>query len=213
MASGKLFDNRNAENTLYALWIGTNDLGYGAFLSDAQAAGATLSTFVESIWTIFDRIYETGGRHLVLFNQAPLELSPLYAPVDRGGYGDSTFWTNKTSYNTTQYSYKMLQYTTSVNALFDYGVPFQLFVERRWPGATVAIYDVHRLLREIDAEPERYLTAPANVTGVYHYVTRRLGSVLTRRTRDRASCGSMSCIIRKGRVSLIRCSFRVLGMC
>lgn len=168
VASGKLFDDRRADNTLYALWIGTNDLGYGAFLSDAQAEGATLATFVESIWTILDRIYDAGGRHLVLFNQAPLERSPLYAPVERGGYGDSTFWTNKTAYNTTEYAGKMRQYTTGVNAMFDYGVPFQVVVERRWPGASVAVYDVHRLMREIDAEPERYLTAPADVEGVYH---------------------------------------------
>lgn len=35
-----LYENRTAENTVYALWIGTNDLGYGAFLTDAQAPGS-----------------------------------------------------------------------------------------------------------------------------------------------------------------------------
>ncbi|PNH33354.1 hypothetical protein BJF96_g3414 [Verticillium dahliae] len=168
VASGKLYDNRKADNTLYALWIGTNDLGYGAFLSDSQAAGTTISTFVESIWTIFDRLYKTGGRHFVLFNEAPLEISPLYAPSDQGGFQDSNFWTNKTAYNTTAYSFKMLQYTTNVNTLFDYGVPFKLLVQKRWPGATFGIYDVHSLMRDIHAEPEKYLTAPANVQGVYH---------------------------------------------
>lgn len=38
-----LYDNRTAANTVYALWIGTNDLGWGAFLSDSQAPG--VSTF------------------------------------------------------------------------------------------------------------------------------------------------------------------------
>lgn len=168
VAAGTLFDDRRADNTIYALWIGTNDLGYGAFLSDTQTAGATLSTFVESIWTIFDRIYASGGRHFVLFNQAPLDESPLYAPVHDGGYGNSNFWTNKTAYNTTEYSGKMLQYSTSVNTLFGYGVPFQLVVRDRWPAARITIYDVHTLMREICAEPEQYLTAPADVQGVYH---------------------------------------------
>lgn len=36
-----LYENRTAENTVYALWIGTNDLGYGAFLSDSQAPGVS----------------------------------------------------------------------------------------------------------------------------------------------------------------------------
>lgn len=175
VAAGTLFDDRRADNTLYALWIGTNDLGYGAFLSDTQTAGATLSTFVDSIWSIFDRLYKAGGRHFVLFNEAPLEDSPLYAPIQDGGFGDSNFWNNKTAYNTTEYSGKMLQYTTSVNTLFDYGVPFQLLVRDRWPDARITIYDVHSLMREIRAEPEKYLTEPVNVEGVYRVCTPSTG--------------------------------------
>ncbi|KAH6682112.1 acetyl esterase [Plectosphaerella plurivora] len=168
IAAGTLFKDRKADNTLYALWIGTNDLGWNAMLSDSQIAGATISTFVDSIWTIFDHIYAAGGRHFVLFNLAPLEEAPLYASIPNGGVGDSVFWTNKTSYNTTEYENKMLQYTTSANTLFDYGVPFQLVVRKRWPGAKITLYDVHTLMREIHAEPEKYLTEPANVKDVYH---------------------------------------------
>lgn len=36
-----LYANRTADNTVYALWIGTNDLGYGAFLTDSQAPGVS----------------------------------------------------------------------------------------------------------------------------------------------------------------------------
>lgn len=36
-----LYANRTAENTVYALWIGTNDLGYGALLTDSQAPGVS----------------------------------------------------------------------------------------------------------------------------------------------------------------------------
>lgn len=38
-----LYANRTAANTVYALWIGTNDLGYGAFLTDSQAPGVSAS--------------------------------------------------------------------------------------------------------------------------------------------------------------------------
>lgn len=36
-----LYQNRTAENTVYALWIGTNDLGWTGFLSDSQAPGVS----------------------------------------------------------------------------------------------------------------------------------------------------------------------------
>ncbi|KAF4921356.1 Acetylesterase [Colletotrichum viniferum] len=167
IAFESLYPNRQANNTVYALWIGTNDLGYGAFLTDSQAPGTTISTYVDCIWEVFDNIYETGGRHFVLLNLAPLEESPLYAAVDGGGFGDSQFWPNKTLYNTTEYQYIMLEYTTNVNTMFDYGAPSHLLVKKRWPGASFSIFDVHSLLRDIHAEPSKYLPPPANVTGTY----------------------------------------------
>ncbi|TQN69565.1 Acetylesterase [Colletotrichum shisoi] len=162
-----LYPNRAANNTVYALWIGTNDLGYGAFLTDSNTAGTTLSSYVDCVWEVFDNVYSTGGRHFVLLNIAPLEQSPLYAATELGGMGDSQFWPNKTEYNTTEYQYKMLEYSTSVNTMFDYGAPFHLLVKRRWPGASFSVFDVHSLLGDIHAEPSKYLSSPANVTGVY----------------------------------------------
>lgn len=38
-----LYANRTAANTVYALWIGTNDLGYAGFLTDSQAPGVSVS--------------------------------------------------------------------------------------------------------------------------------------------------------------------------
>jgi phospholipase/lecithinase/hemolysin len=49
-SSQTLYPNRTADNTVYALWIGTNDLGFGGFLSDSQAPGTNLTTFVECVW-------------------------------------------------------------------------------------------------------------------------------------------------------------------
>ncbi|KAK7974378.1 hypothetical protein PG989_016226 [Apiospora arundinis] len=165
------YSNRKADNTVYTLWIGTNDLGGDAFLTDSQHKGLTITNFVDCIWAVFDTIYAQGGRHFVLFNQAPLERSPLYAAPQNGGAGDTHYWPNKTQdCNSTQVEQKMLEYTTNVNTMFDYGVPFQLLANktRRWPDASVAVFDVHQLMNDIRNEPERYLDAPANVTGVYH---------------------------------------------
>ncbi|KAI1467712.1 carbohydrate esterase family 16 protein [Daldinia caldariorum] len=159
--------NRKPNNTVYALWIGTNDLGVKGFLTDSQQPGTTISNFIDCIWSVFDSIYSTGGRHLVLFNEAPLDRSPLYASPQNGGVGDNQYQENKTSYNTTEYEQKMLEYTTSVNTIFSYGAPFQLLVEARWPGASFSIFNVHQLFLDIFKNPSEYLDTPANTDAPY----------------------------------------------
>lgn len=160
LASGTLYDNRSPDNTLYTIWVGTNDLGEHGMLTDGNTAGTTLTDFVEGVWTVFDRIYATGGRHFVLFNLAPLELAPLYKA--------SFISLAKTASDPVQMEKKMRQYTSSVNTMFDYGLPFQLLVRKRWPGSTMAIFDTNTLLRNIFVEPGRYLEAPADAEGIYN---------------------------------------------
>ncbi|KAI1634646.1 acetyl esterase [Biscogniauxia mediterranea] len=165
-----LFPNRQADNTLYTLWVGTNDLGNGGYLLDKQRAGTTISDYVECVWSVLDGLYSgAGARHFVLFNQAPLDKSPLYAAPQHGGVGDTAYWTDKAAYNTTEIEQKMLEYTTTVNTVYAYGAPFQLLVRARWPGASLTIFDVHRLLSDVYADPAAYLDAPANATGYYYY--------------------------------------------
>ncbi|KAI5924556.1 acetyl esterase [Camillea tinctor] len=164
-----LYPNRQADNTLYTLWIGTNDLGGGGYLMDKQLAGTTISDYIDCIWNVFDGLYGAGARHFVLFNQAPLDKSPLYAAQEHGGIGNSNYWANKTAYNTTEIEQKMLEYTTTVNTIYAYGAPFQLLIQSRWPGSSVTIFDVHRLLSDIIADPTAYLDAPANATGYYYH--------------------------------------------
>lgn len=117
---------------------------------------------------MFDGIYSTGGRRFALFTQAPLELSPLYAAIENGGVGDVGYWTNKTAYDTVAYEEKIRETTTVVNTIYDYGVPFQLLIKKRWPGASFIIFDTHQILLDIHNQPEQYLSAPANVTGTYY---------------------------------------------
>ncbi|KAI8946093.1 carbohydrate esterase family 16 protein [Xylaria longipes] len=159
--------NRTPENTVYTLWIGTNDLGNGGFLLDQQVPEKTISDYIECLWSSFDGIYSTGGRRFALFTQAPLQLTPVYAAIENGGSGDVNYWQNKTAYNTTEYAGKILEYTTTVNTVYDYGVPFQLLIQKRWPGASFIVFDTHQIILDIYNAPEKYLEAPANVTGYY----------------------------------------------
>lgn len=160
--------DRTPENSVYTLWIGTNDLGNGGFLLDQQIKGKTISDYIDCIWSVFDGIYSTGGRRFVLFTQAPLEVSPLYAAIPNGGSGNVNYWPNKTEYNTIEYEAKIKEYTTTVNTIFDYGVPFQLLVEKRWPGASFIIFNTHQILLDIHDKPEKYLSKPAHITGFYY---------------------------------------------
>jgi phospholipase/lecithinase/hemolysin len=163
-----LYPHRTADNTVYAVWIGTNDLGFDAFLSDSQAPGKTISDFVSCVFGVLDEIYKTGGRRFVVLNAGPLELTPLYAHPDNGGTYDSMFWTTKTQYNITQYSQKIREFSTSVNTMYEYGLPVMVQLKKRWPKATVDLFDVHSLFLDIYQRPTKYLSKPYNVNSYYH---------------------------------------------
>lgn len=61
----------------------------------------------------------------------------------------------------------MKEYTKLANSIFDYRVPFELLIERRYPGASIAIFDTNTLLTDIYNNPTQYLPAPAVVDKPY----------------------------------------------
>ena len=150
-----------AQDAVYSLWIGTNDLGIWAFLTDSQIAGKTLSDYTSCIYKVFDKLYARGGRHFVLMNTVPLDLAPLYANDSYHGVGPNQYWANKTS-NHTQIAETMRQYTTSVNNIMKYQTPYEVKVANRYPGAHFALFDTHSLMLEFYNNPTKYL----NGTGV-----------------------------------------------
>lgn len=77
------------------MWIGTNDLGVGAFLTDSSLHETTIVDYVDCIFSRFDVIYKAGGRKFVLMNTAPLQLSPLYGMPEVGGLISSHYWPDK----------------------------------------------------------------------------------------------------------------------
>ena len=90
-----LYTNRRPDNTVYSMWIGTNDLGVDAFLTDSSLNETTIPDYVDCIYDRFDEIYQAGGRYFVLMNTAPLQLTPLYGMPDAGGLKASHYWPDK----------------------------------------------------------------------------------------------------------------------
>lgn len=163
-----LYPDRRPDNTVYALWIGTNDLGIDGLLGDKNKEGTTITTYLDCVWEVLDRVYRTGGRHFVLMNTAPLDHAPMYATPGEAGRGNSEYWRSKgAAYNTTQYASKIREYTVGANTMYDYGGPFYLLVKQRWPGATLSIFDIHSLMMDVMAKPDEYLDAPADVKAPY----------------------------------------------
>ncbi|KAI8680729.1 hypothetical protein NCS56_00478800 [Fusarium sp. Ph1] len=118
---------------------------------------------------VFDALYETGGRHFIAITPPAAEHSPAYLIPEDGGRLDNPAWLNKTAYNMTDYNYKLMEYLTSAKAMLQYGVPFQLIVEKRWPGSTFSFFDLHGLMTHMLKTPEEYIDAPANITGHYRH--------------------------------------------
>jgi phospholipase/lecithinase/hemolysin len=141
--------NNSPRETIYAIWIGTNDLGNRAFFTDSQPAGMSITAYTDCVFEQLDRLYEVGARRFVLMNIAPLHLSPQYARPENGGVAASPFWEDKSEFNgnLTQATEKMRQYGTLVNAVFEYRVPFEMRVARRYPKSSFAIFDTHSLVR------------------------------------------------------------------
>ncbi|KAG5913105.1 hypothetical protein E4U42_001474 [Claviceps africana] len=164
-----LYPSRRPDNTLYALWIGTNDVGVGGFLADRNRPNTTLSDFLDCTWTVLDALHRAGARRFVLLNLAPLSLAPMYAAPGESGTGNNEYWRNKTAYPVQQFARKLRQYVTSINSLWRYGAGyhFDAAVPPRWPGAVLSIFDVHALMTDVIADPAAYLDAPANVRTPY----------------------------------------------
>lgn len=189
-----LYTNRRSDNTVYSIWIGTNDLGAGAFLTDSSLNETTIPDYVDCIYDRFDGIYSAGGRYFVLMNTAPLQLSPLYG-MPPYGLTESHYWDPKASTsnphchpntylvqssNISEASGKMKEYTQLVNNIFDYRTPYELLIANRYPGASIAIFDVNTFMTDIYNNPTAFgIASPANVTGQYYHCDPATGTICT----------------------------------
>ncbi|SMY24715.1 unnamed protein product [Zymoseptoria tritici ST99CH_1A5] len=170
LPDGSPFMINPPDETVYAIWIGTNDLGQAALLTDSQVKGTNIVNYTDCVFNQMKSVYDQGGRYFVLMNIAPLNLVPLYGLPEAGGVGNTTsLWPNKGD-NLTYYSYRMEEEVVSVNEIFDYKTPFLTKIAETFEGAEVAIMDMHGLISDMYYNPSEYLngTAPLNVTGFSH---------------------------------------------
>lgn len=158
----------SADNAVYAIYIGTNDLGVSAFLQDAERPGYSLTDYMDCVWAQVARLYDSGARHFVLMNLTPLYIAPLYANTTLHGVGPGHYWPDKPTNHTWIYN-KMFQYVKTLNSLYSYRTPYEAVVSGRFPGAEFALFDVGSVFLDVYERPSEYLngTTPLHVTGFY----------------------------------------------
>ncbi|KAI0770406.1 GDSL lipase/esterase [Fomes fomentarius] len=149
------------EETIYTLWIGTNDVGVSALLTGSQTPGVTIVDTVACAVNWVKVLYASGARNFIFQNMIPLEFVPLYAADSY----PNRYWTAQR--NTTEWSVFMKELTTSGNAIA------KLMLQALAPklhGAHLALFDSHSLFTDMINHPQLYLngTAPLNVTGAVH---------------------------------------------
>ncbi|RMZ07326.1 hypothetical protein D0860_05163 [Hortaea werneckii] len=170
LPNGTKFMQDPVDETVYAIWIGTNDLGYDALIEDEQVPGTNISTYLDCVYNQLERVYDNGGRYFVIMNAPPLNLAPEYGIPGQGGVGPNQYWPDKgegVGGNLTEISGRMSEQVVTVNSIYEYRTPFEAKIAERYPGASFAVYDVHGLMTDIHNNPSQYLngTAPLNVTG------------------------------------------------
>ena len=155
------------DETVYAMWIGTNDLGNGALLTDSQVPGKTIIDYVDCVYSAFDRLYKTGARYFVLMNVIPLNLTPLYGLPGKGGVKTTKFWETKPE-NTTEISYRMQKQVLLVDDDFEYRTPYEERIANRYPGASFAVFDVWSLVCRLSSAVSCYSLMPAQFNNMYN---------------------------------------------
>ncbi|EJD06123.1 carbohydrate esterase family 16 protein [Fomitiporia mediterranea MF3/22] len=148
----------NQEETVYTLWIGTNDVGVGALLTGDQTKGVTLVDTVGCAVNWVKALFEKGARNFIFQNMIPLQDTILYSANSYPNH----YWLLPR--NTTEWSVFMTELTTSGNEIA------QLMLQnvaKELPEAHIGLFDSHGLFTDIFTNPSKYLngTVPVNVTG------------------------------------------------
>ncbi|KAH8709958.1 GDSL lipase/esterase [Phaeosphaeriaceae sp. PMI808] len=184
--NGTKFFSGKPDNTVYAIWIGTNDIGNNAFLTDSQVKGKTVKDYIDCIYEQVGRLYGNGGRYFVLLNLAPLNLFPQYALPEHGGLPATQFFPEKAGKNGTEISGRIQETVAALNQVYKYRTPFEVDVTETWDDIKIANFDVNSLMTDIYNSPHNYLngTAPLNVHGIANVCNLEGQNCTTSSSRD-----------------------------
>lgn len=129
------------DSTVYAMWIGTNDLGEGGFLQDRQVQGKTIVDYLDCVYRQIDSIHANpiNGRYLVLMNMAPLQNAPMYQLPEISGL-------NQGYLNATATHYRMEEQVLLVNEAYEWRTMGEVMVQKRYPGMKIAVFDMYTLV-------------------------------------------------------------------
>ncbi|TFY73760.1 hypothetical protein EWM64_g10252 [Hericium alpestre] len=149
------------DETIYTLWIGTNDLGVNAILNNEVKNNATIVDVTKCAVGWVNTLYKSGARNFLYQNIIPLQRTPLYQ-VD--SYL-SRYWSAPR--NSTAWNLMIDQLAVGGNAIAELmlqALPASL------PDAHIGLFDSHSLFNDILDHPSKYLngSAPLNVTGSAH---------------------------------------------
>ncbi|KZV88125.1 carbohydrate esterase family 16 protein [Exidia glandulosa HHB12029] len=146
-----------SSDTVYTLWIGTNDVGQSALLTGNDPGFSIVDVTACAIdWVRI--MHNLGARNFIFQNMIPLQLTQLYSADSF----PNRFWHFER--NTTEWAVFMTELTTAGNAIS------KLMLQALAPSlrdSRIALFDSHALFTDMFIHPELYLngTAPLNVTG------------------------------------------------
>ncbi|KAH7909673.1 carbohydrate esterase family 16 protein [Hygrophoropsis aurantiaca] len=148
----------NPEETVYTIWIGTNDLGANALITGSDAPDVSIVPVRQCAVDVVKVLYASGARNFIMQNIIPLDLTILYSA---NSYPNK-YWDEVR--NTTEWNVFMKELSRSGNAITD--LMLQALAPTL-PGAHIATFDSYGLITDIYNNPGNYLngTAPLNVTG------------------------------------------------
>lgn len=131
------------DETLFTIWIGTNDIGAEEIISGLPNVG--LTNYTNCVFNTMTELYEYGARNFALLNLPPLERAPLYSPPPPGQPVEpSRIWPNRPD-NLTDISTRMRDLTQGGNEIYKYRIPFE-FTAGSLKEANVAIVDAYGLV-------------------------------------------------------------------
>jgi hypothetical protein len=144
--NGQPFMEITKNDTVFSIWIGTNDFGPGGFLTDSQVSPNTLQNYIDCVFTALDNMYAAGARKMVLMNLVPLNLTPLYGVPGNGAVSWSHYWPGKINVNATTESLKMREMVLTTNAQFLNMTNIIMNEQKRYPAARMALFDTWSLV-------------------------------------------------------------------